>query len=169
MFHGTVRNSDFQCNTALQNCCDIVSNGYNIILTLQRCVVLRIIIANCSVHTCNITLKRHSYALLACARLSVSADERKWRVSGGQANERKTGEERRGDTYPSLPSSPEIFAQLFWMCFPHYLGAWNRLLPIGQIITTILVSLRFLTKLKYYYYSYYYQLTLAEISQENQI
>ena len=36
-------------NTALQNCCDIVSKGYNIILTLQRCVVLRIIIANCSV------------------------------------------------------------------------------------------------------------------------
>ena len=128
MFHGTVCNSVFQCNTALQNYCwDIVSNGYNIILTLQRCVVLRIIIANCSAHTCNITLKRHSYALLACARLSVSADERKRRVSSGHANKQKTGEERRGDTYPSLPSSPEIFAQLFLICFPHYLGAWNRL------------------------------------------
>ena len=32
-----------------------------------------------------------------------------------------------GSTYPSFPSSPADFAQLFSMRFPHYLGAWNRL------------------------------------------
>ena len=32
-----------------------------------------------------------------------------------------------GSTYPSLPSSPAVFAQLFSMRFHYYLGAWNRL------------------------------------------
>ena len=36
------------CNavTALQQCCDIVSNSYNIVPTLQRCVELKIVVAN---------------------------------------------------------------------------------------------------------------------------
>ena len=38
MLHGTIRNNDFWRNTALQHCCDIVSNGSNIVPTLQRCV-----------------------------------------------------------------------------------------------------------------------------------
>ena len=42
----TIRNDDFYRNTALQHCCDIVSNGYNIVPALQRCVVLKIIVAN---------------------------------------------------------------------------------------------------------------------------
>ena len=33
---------DFQCNTGL----NIVSNGYNIVPTLQRCVALKIVVAN---------------------------------------------------------------------------------------------------------------------------
>ena len=32
-----------------------------------------------------------------------------------------------GSTYLSLPSSPMVFAQLFSMHFPHYIGAWKRL------------------------------------------
>ena len=31
MLHGTIRNDDFQSNAALQHCCDIVSNGCNIV------------------------------------------------------------------------------------------------------------------------------------------
>ena len=46
MLHETIRNDDFQRNTALQNCCDIVSNNYNIVPTLQRGVVLKIVAAN---------------------------------------------------------------------------------------------------------------------------
>ena len=33
-------------NTALKHCCDIVSNGYNIVPTLQRFVALNIVVAN---------------------------------------------------------------------------------------------------------------------------
>ena len=39
-------NDDFKCNTALQHCCDIVSNGYNIVPALQRCVAPKIVVAN---------------------------------------------------------------------------------------------------------------------------
>ena len=45
-FHETIRNDDFQRNTVLQHCCDIVSNGYNIVPTLQLCVALKIVVAN---------------------------------------------------------------------------------------------------------------------------
>ena len=38
MLHETIRNDDFKRNTVLQHCCDIVSHGYNIAPTLQRCV-----------------------------------------------------------------------------------------------------------------------------------
>ena len=38
MLHGTIRNNDFWSNAALQHCCDIVSNGCNIVPTLQRCI-----------------------------------------------------------------------------------------------------------------------------------
>ena len=38
---GTIRKDDFQRNTALQRCCE-VSNGNK----LQRCVALKIVIAN---------------------------------------------------------------------------------------------------------------------------
>ena len=34
-----IRNDDFYRNTALQYCCDIVSNAYNIVPTLQRRIV----------------------------------------------------------------------------------------------------------------------------------
>ena len=46
MLHETIRNDDLELNTALQHCCDIVSNGYNIVPTLQRCVALKIVVAN---------------------------------------------------------------------------------------------------------------------------
>ena len=46
MLHETIRNDDFWCNTALQHCWDIVSNGYNIVPTLQLCVALKIVVAN---------------------------------------------------------------------------------------------------------------------------
>ena len=45
MLHETIRNVT-QRNTALQHCCDIVSNGYNIVPALQRCVALKIVVAN---------------------------------------------------------------------------------------------------------------------------
>ena len=38
MLHETIRNDDFQRNTALQHCCDIVSNSYSIVPTLFRIV-----------------------------------------------------------------------------------------------------------------------------------
>ena len=44
--HETIRNDDFLRNTTLQHCCDIVSNGHNIVPTLQRCVVPKIVVAN---------------------------------------------------------------------------------------------------------------------------
>ena len=46
MLHGTIWNDDFQRNTALQHFCDIVSNGYNIVPTLQRCVAQKLVVAN---------------------------------------------------------------------------------------------------------------------------
>ena len=46
VIHETIRNDDFQRNTVLQHCCDIVSNGYNIVPSLQLCVVLIIVVAN---------------------------------------------------------------------------------------------------------------------------
>ena len=45
----TIRNDDFYRNTALQHWFDIVSNGYNIVPALQRCVALKIVVANRSV------------------------------------------------------------------------------------------------------------------------
>ena len=49
MLHETIRNDDFYRNTELQHCCDIVSNGYNIVPKLQRCAALKIVVANRSV------------------------------------------------------------------------------------------------------------------------
>ena len=39
-------NDDFKGNTVLQHCCDIVSNGHNIVPALQRFVALKIDVAN---------------------------------------------------------------------------------------------------------------------------
>ena len=44
--HEMIRNDDFYRNTALQHFCNIVSNGYNIVPALQRCVALKIVVAN---------------------------------------------------------------------------------------------------------------------------
>ena len=50
-------NEDFKRNTALQHCCDIVSNGHNIVPALQRCVALKIVAVNRPVyHVLCITL-----------------------------------------------------------------------------------------------------------------
>ena len=46
MLHETIRNDDFQINKALQHCCDIVSNSYNIVPKWQRCFALKIVVAN---------------------------------------------------------------------------------------------------------------------------
>ena len=48
MLHETIRNEDFWRNTALQHCCDIVSDGYKIAPALQRCVALNfpVVVAN---------------------------------------------------------------------------------------------------------------------------
>ena len=53
MLHETIRNDDFQRNTVLQHCFDIVSNSYNIVSTLQLRVELKIVVA---IVPCNITL-----------------------------------------------------------------------------------------------------------------
>ena len=45
MLHETIRNDDFERNTALQHCCDIVSNDCNVVPTLQRYVALKIVVA----------------------------------------------------------------------------------------------------------------------------
>ena len=46
MLDKTICNDDFQGNTALQHCCDVVSNCYNIVPTMQRCVALKIVVPN---------------------------------------------------------------------------------------------------------------------------
>ena len=46
MLHDTICNNDFKRNTALQHCYDIVSNSDNIVPILQRCVALKIVVAN---------------------------------------------------------------------------------------------------------------------------
>ena len=46
MLHGMIRNNNFWRNTALQSCCGVVSNGCSIVPTLQRCVALKIVVAN---------------------------------------------------------------------------------------------------------------------------
>ena len=46
MLYETIRNNDFYRNTALQHCCDIGSNSYNVVPTLQRHVALKIVVAN---------------------------------------------------------------------------------------------------------------------------
>ena len=58
MLHETIRNDDFQINKALQHCCDIVSNCYNIVPKWQRCFALKIVAANRP--ECNITLSARS-------------------------------------------------------------------------------------------------------------
>ena len=42
----TIPNNDFSRNTASQHCCDIVSNGCNIVPILERYVALKIVVAN---------------------------------------------------------------------------------------------------------------------------
>ena len=44
--HETTCNDDFQRYMALQPCCGLVANGYNIVPTLQRSVALKIVVAN---------------------------------------------------------------------------------------------------------------------------
>ena len=46
MLHETIRKDDFQRNTALKRCCNIVSNVYNTVPALQCCVALKIVVAN---------------------------------------------------------------------------------------------------------------------------
>ena len=46
MLHQTVLHDDYSRNTVLQHCCDIDSNGCNIVPTLQRCVVQKIVVEN---------------------------------------------------------------------------------------------------------------------------
>ena len=46
MLHEKIRKDDFQRNTALKHCCNIVLNGYNTVPALQRCVALKIVVAN---------------------------------------------------------------------------------------------------------------------------
>ena len=46
MLHETIRNDDFQRNTALQHCCDILSDSYYIVPTLQSCLALKIVLSN---------------------------------------------------------------------------------------------------------------------------
>ena len=43
MLHWTIRIDDFYRNTRLQHCCDIVSNSYNIVPIVRRCVALKIV------------------------------------------------------------------------------------------------------------------------------
>ena len=46
MLQEKIRNDDFERNTALQHCCNVVSNGYNIVPALRLRVALKIVVAN---------------------------------------------------------------------------------------------------------------------------
>ena len=63
MSHETIRDEDFQRNTALQYCCNIVLNGCNIVPTLQCCVALKIVVAN---HLVSHHLKSDQHQISPC-------------------------------------------------------------------------------------------------------
>ena len=46
MLHGTIRNDDFQRNTALQCWNNVVTIRNNVATMLQHCVALKIVVAN---------------------------------------------------------------------------------------------------------------------------
>ena len=46
VLHEMIRNDYFKRNTALHHCSDIVSNSYNVVPILRRCVALKIVVAN---------------------------------------------------------------------------------------------------------------------------
>ena len=46
MLHEKIRKDDFQRNTAMKHCCNIVSNVYNTVPALQCCVALKIVVVN---------------------------------------------------------------------------------------------------------------------------
>ena len=46
MLHGTIRNDDFSATQRCNIFRDIVSNSYNIVPTLQRCVAQKLVVAN---------------------------------------------------------------------------------------------------------------------------
>ena len=46
MLHGTICNNDFQRNTALRHCCNILLNDRNIVPILQRFIAQNIVVAN---------------------------------------------------------------------------------------------------------------------------
>ena len=46
MLHGTIRNDDFQGNTTLQCWNNVVTIRNNVATMLQRCVALKIVVAN---------------------------------------------------------------------------------------------------------------------------
>ena len=46
ILHGTIRNDDFQRNTALQRWSNVVTIRNNVATMLQRCVALKIVVAN---------------------------------------------------------------------------------------------------------------------------
>ena len=46
MLHETILKNHFKRSKGLQHFCDIVLNSYNIVQTLQRCVALKIVVAN---------------------------------------------------------------------------------------------------------------------------
>ena len=46
MLHGTIRNDDFESNTALQCWNNFVTIRNNVTTMLQRCVALNIVVAN---------------------------------------------------------------------------------------------------------------------------
>ena len=58
MLHETIRNDDFKRNTALQHCCDIVSNGCNTGTTLQCSDALLRYKSSLWIVPCNITLRQ---------------------------------------------------------------------------------------------------------------
>ena len=46
MLHGTIRNDDFYYNTALQYWYNVVTKRNDVATILQRCVTLKIVVAN---------------------------------------------------------------------------------------------------------------------------
>ena len=62
ILHGTIHNDDFYRNTALQHCCDIVSNSSNIVPTLfQHCN--DVLAENRRCGSCNITFMLEDFEI----------------------------------------------------------------------------------------------------------
>ena len=86
-------------------------------------------------HHVYVTLRAQSPAI----DVSVDINYQNWPIIGYASSwytAMKHWKQCTGSTLPSIPSPHAVFQQLFWICLPCYLGAWN-----SMFIRTVMFSL----------------------------